>query len=152
MKDVIGLGWDHPPWPAQLGLFFSFFNCCSIRLPSFFSHYSPLPFPPPPSIFIPPHPCIVFVPGSFIHVPWWSFPFFPLLSSSPLPLVTVSLFFYFHVSGSVLLMCVLCWLGSTYGEIIWYFSLIWLISLSIMPCSSIHAVMKGKSSFFLSAV
>ena len=38
------------------------------------------------------------------------------------------------------------------GEIIWYLSLIaWLISLSIMLSSSIHAVAKGKSFFFLSA-
>ena len=39
------------------------------------------------------------------------------------------------------------------GEIIWYLSLTaWLISLSIMLSSSIHAVGKGRSSFFLSAV
>ena len=38
------------------------------------------------------------------------------------------------------------------GEIIWYLSLTaWLISLSIMLSSSIHAVAKGISSFFLSA-
>ena len=38
------------------------------------------------------------------------------------------------------------------GEILWYLSLtIWLISLSIMFSSSIHAVAKGRSSFFLSA-
>ena len=37
-------------------------------------------------------------------------------------------------------------------EIIWYLSLTaWLISLSIMLSSSIHAVAKGISSFFLSA-
>ena len=39
------------------------------------------------------------------------------------------------------------------GEIIWYLSLTaGLISLSIMLSSSIHAVAKGISSFFLSAV
>ena len=39
------------------------------------------------------------------------------------------------------------------GEIIWYLPLTtWLISLSIMLSSSIHAVAKGISSFFLSAV
>ena len=39
------------------------------------------------------------------------------------------------------------------GEIIWYLSLtVWLISLSIMLSSSIHAVAKGVSFFFLSAV
>ena len=38
------------------------------------------------------------------------------------------------------------------GEIIWYLSLtIWLISLSIVFSSSIHAVAKDISSFFLSA-
>ena len=38
------------------------------------------------------------------------------------------------------------------GEIIWYLSLTaWLISLSIMFSSSIHAIAKGISSFFLSA-
>ena len=38
------------------------------------------------------------------------------------------------------------------GEIIWYLPLTaWLISLSIMLSSSIRAVAKGISSFFLSA-
>ena len=38
------------------------------------------------------------------------------------------------------------------GEIMWYLSLTaWLISLSIMLSSFIHAVAKGISSFFLSA-
>ena len=37
------------------------------------------------------------------------------------------------------------------GEVIWYLSLTaWLVSLSIMLSSSIHAVAKGISSFFLS--
>ena len=38
------------------------------------------------------------------------------------------------------------------GEIIWYLALTaWLISLSIMLSSSIHAVTEGKVSFSLSA-
>ena len=38
------------------------------------------------------------------------------------------------------------------GEIIWYLYLTaWLISLSIMLSSSIHAIAKDISSFFLSA-
>ena len=38
------------------------------------------------------------------------------------------------------------------GEIMWYLSLTaWLVSLNIMLSSSIHAVAKGISSFFLSA-
>ena len=36
------------------------------------------------------------------------------------------------------------------GDVIWYLSLtVWLISLNIMLSSSIHAVVKGISSFFL---
>ena len=39
------------------------------------------------------------------------------------------------------------------GEIIWYLSLTtWLVLLSIILSSSSHAVGKGISSFFLSAV
>ena len=38
------------------------------------------------------------------------------------------------------------------GEIIWYLSLTaWLISLSIIFSSSVHALKKGRSSLFLSA-
>ena len=77
------------------------------------------------------------------------FPHYP----SPLPpLITVSLFF---ISMSLVIFCLL-FSSVDYvpvkGEIIWYLSLTtWLISLSIMFSSSIHAVAKGISSFFLSA-
>ena len=69
---------------------------------------------------------------------------------SPLPIVGL-----FLTSMSLVIFCFL--FSSIYyvpvkGEIIWYLSLtFWLISLSIMLCSSIHAVAKGISSFFLSA-
>ena len=123
-------------------------------------NYSCPNFPPvalphatqPPAPLVSTHP-IVLVPGSFIHVPWWPFPFFPLLSPSPFPLVTVSVFL---ISICLVLFCSLvCFVHWTphISEIIWYLPFItWLISLSIMLSSSIHAVAQGQSSFFLSAV
>ena len=77
---------------------------------------------------------------SFSHYP-------PPLS----PLVTVH-FFFISVSGYILLnVCFLDWVPLI-SEIIWYLSFaVWFISLSIMLSSSIHAVTKGRSSFFLSA-
>ena len=42
------------------------------------------------------------------------FPFFPLLSTSPLFSGKCQLVLYFQVSGSILLICLFCWLGSTY--------------------------------------
>ena len=42
--------------------------------------------------------------GSFIHGPWQLFPFFPLWSPSPSPLVTVSSFF---ISISLFIFCLL---------------------------------------------
>ena len=78
----------------------------------------------------------------------------PLSSLSPphYPLTTVRLFL---TSMSLVIFCLL-FSSVDYvpvnGEIIWYLSLTaWLISLSIMLSSSIHAVAKGMSSFFLSA-
>ena len=57
---------------------------------------------------------------------------------------------YFNVSGNILLACFTNQVPLI-GEIIWYLSLTtWLISLSIMLYSSIHAVEKGRSSLFLS--
>ena len=68
------------------------------------------------------------------------------------PLVTVSLF---SISMFLVIFCLL-FSSVDYvplkGEIMWYLSLTtWLISLSIMLSSSIHAVAKDISSFFLSA-
>ena len=120
--------------------------------------YSFLPFPPT-SPHYPSHP----------HLP----PLFPpplLLSMCPLqfflktlhplplwspplsPLVTVSLF---SISVPLVKFCLLVRFVDQVpvkGEIIWYLSFPpWLISLSIMLSSSIHAVAKGRSSFFFSA-
>ena len=73
-----------------------------------------------------------------------------LLSPPHSPLVIVRLFL---TSMSLVIFCLL-FSSVDYvpvkGEIIWYLSLtIGLISLSIMLSSSIHAVAKGISSFFL---
>ena len=78
----------------------------------------------------------------------------PLSSLSP-PHYPLSILRLFLTSMSLVIFCFLFF--SIYyvpvkGEIIWYLSLTsWLISLSIMLSSSIHAVAKGISSFFLSA-
>ena len=76
----------------------------------------------------------------------------PLSSLSPphSPLTIVRLFL---TSMSLVIFCLL-FSSIAYvpvkGEIIWYLSLTsWLISLSIMLSSFIHAVAKGISSFFL---
>ena len=77
---------------------------------------------------------------------------FSLLSPRPSPRAIVRLFL---TSMSLVIFCLL--FPSIYyvpvkGEIIWYLSLTaWLISLSMMLSSSIHAVAKGISSFFISA-
>ena len=60
----------------------------------------------------------------------------------------------FHITTMSLVIFCLLFSSVDYvpvkGEIIWYLSLTaWLISLSIMLSSSIHAVAKGISSFFL---
>ena len=73
----------------------------------------------------------------------------------PLPLLSgyCQFVLYFNVSGSILLACLFCDYVPLIAEIIWYLSFtVWLISLGIMPSSSIHAVAKVRSSFFLSAV
>ena len=69
---------------------------------------------------------------------------------SPMAIVTLFLISMFLV--------ILCFFFSfidyipVKGEIIWYLSLTaWIISLSIMLSSSIHAISKGISSFFISA-
>ena len=73
----------------------------------------------------------------------------PPLSPHTSPLVTISLFL---ISMSLVIFCLLFSFVDyipVKGGIIWYLSLTaWLISLSIMLSSSIHAVVKGRSSFF----
>ena len=124
-----------------------FFYCYSIMVVCLFSpslHPTPAK---PPSLPHPPSwfgPCVLYRSSC------------NLLSSlspphSPLPIVRL-----FLTSISLVIFCFL--FSSIYyvpvkGEIIWYLSLTtWLISLSIVLSSSIHAVAKGISSFFLSAV
>ena len=108
---------------------------------------------------------------SRLHFPATMFPtshpqFFPPFSLSMGPLymfsdnsspptsslVTVSLFF---ISMSLLVLCLLVSFVDQVpliGEIIWYLSFTAsLTSLSIMLSSSIYAIGKGRSSFFLSA-
>ena len=127
--------------------FFKFFYCYSITVvclfsPSLHPHPSQTPFPPPshpPPWF---GPCVLYSsscnPLSSLSPP-----------HSPLPIVRL-----FLTSMSLVIFCLL--FSSIYnvllkGEIIWYLSLtVWLISLSIMLSSSIHAVAKGRSFLFLS--
>ena len=125
---------------------FILFIVVRVQLSPFSHHY--LPPPPPPPTFDPSP--FGFVHGSFIHVPWWPFSVFPTLSPPPSPLVTVSLFL---ISMSLIVFCLLiCFVDyvPVKDDIIWYlYFTTWLTSLSIMLSNSIHAVMKGRSSYFL---
>ena len=94
---------------------------------------------------------VAHVHGSFIHVLCLvSSPSFLPYPPPRSPLVPVSLFL---VSMPLLLFCqYVCFIDQVplIGEIIWYLSFAtWLISLSIILSSSIHAVEKGRGSFFL---
>ena len=112
-----------------------------------------LPFPPPtpasptslPYLYPPPWfcPCVLY-----------SSSYRPLSTLSP-PHSPVAIVTMFLISMSLVIFC-LFFSFIDYvpvkGEIIWYLSLTaWLISLSIMLSSSIHAIAKDISSFFLSA-
>ena len=134
----------------NLFIYFLFFYCSSTLV-----SISPPPHPP-----VPPTPTSYpqsFPPLALSMGPLYMFLDDPFPSFScncpPLsPLVTVSLLF---ISMSLvlfrLLVCFVDYLPLR-GEITWYLSVTtWLISLSIMLSSSIHAVAKGRSSFFLSA-
>ena len=122
-----------------------FFIVGQLQLFPFSPHYSPLPYPSPTShIQSSPHHC---------HLcPWvrsvcsltCSFPFSPHFPLALSPPITVSLFF---ISTSLVIFCLLaCFVNQVplIGEI--SFSS-WLVSLSIMLFSSIHAVTMGRSSF-----
>ena len=122
-----------------------FFYCCSSTN---FVHYSPSPQPsPPPSL----NPDLLWLcPYVLYTCSCQTFPLFPPLSPPCSPLVTDSLLL---ISMSLVIFCLLvCFVDYVplIGEIIWYLSFTtWLISLSIMLSRSIHAVAKGRSSFFL---
>ena len=101
-----------PATPANF-LFEHFY--CSITVVLIFPHYSPLPYPPPPPTFSPPP-----TPGPGCPCPWVLYTCsltLPLLSPripSPLPSGHCYFVLYFHVSGSILLTFLFCWLDSTY--------------------------------------
>ena len=123
------------------------FYCCSITVVCIFSLY---PTPTKPTSLPCFHPSPWFGPCVLYSSSWK--PFSPLsLPCSPLAidrlfLTSMSLVIYHLLFSSVDYV-------PDKGEIIWYLSLTaWLISLSIMLSSSLHAVTKGISSFFLSAV
>ena len=111
-------------------------------------HFFSTPTPYPSQTYLPP----LHLPSTLVlsMCPSWK-PLSPL-SLPPSPLAIVRLFL---TSMSLVIFCLL-FSSVDYvlvkGEIIWYLSLTaWLISLSIMLSSPIHAVEKGISSFFLSA-
>ena len=128
------------------------YSCSSTVVSIFPITTHPCPTNPhqPPSIL----PSFGFVHESFIHVPWWTFTPSPRppLSKAPAFLVAVSLFFIsMYLVIFFLFVCFVNYVPLI-GEIIWYLSFTtWLISLSIMLSRSIYAVVKGRSSFFLSA-
>ena len=128
--------------------FFLNFYCYSITVVCLFSpSLHPTPAEPPslPHLHPPPWFCSWVLYSSSCN------PLFPL-SPPPLTLAIVRLFL---TSMSLVIFCLLFSFVDyvpVKGEIIWYLSLTaWLISLSIMLSSFIHAVAKGISSFFLSA-
>ena len=91
---------------------------------------------------------------SFHPLPWfcpYSWKPFP---HCPLPISHMVIVRLFLISMSLVIFCLLFSFVDyvpVKGEIIGICPSIWLISLSIMLPSSIHAVPKGRSSFFLSA-
>ena len=119
-------------------------------------NYSCMPFLPIP----PPHPSWTHLPPP-LHPPPWFGPCVlysrscNLLSSLSPPHSPLTIVRLFLTSMSLVIFCFLFSsvdYAPVTGEIIWYLSLtVWLISLSIMLSSSIYAIAKGISSFFLSA-
>ena len=91
---------------------FFFLIVVQIQLFPFSSPPWPLPHPSPPPTLDPTPFGFVYV--SFIHVPWWPFPYVPPLSFSPFPSGPCQFVLYFNVSSYILLACLFCWLCSTY--------------------------------------
>ena len=133
---------------AVLFYFFNSFILVQLQLFAFSSHHSPNPTKPTslPCYYPPPWFCSCVLYSSSSKP-------FPSFSPSPSPLVIVRLFL---ISMSLVIFCLLFSFVDYVpikDEIIWFLSLTtWLISLRIMLSSSIHAVAKSRSSFFLSAV
>ena len=94
-------------------VFFSFFYCCSITVVPIFlpllslalSTTSHIQSSPPLSLSMSPLYMFLDLPLPLL------FTIIPLLP----PLWSLSVCFLFSVSGSILLMCLFCWLASTYG-------------------------------------
>ena len=138
--------------PTNFFFFFAFlknFYCYSITVVCIFSiSLYPTPAKPislacfhPPPLFCP---CVLYSSSCK--------PLFPLFPPhSPLAIVRL-----FLTSMSLVIFSLLFSFVDyvpVKGEIIWHLSLTaWLISFNIMHFSSIHAVAKGRSSFFLSAL
>ena len=126
---------------------FYLFYCYSVTIvpifPTLPSSTQHIPHP-----HVNPYP-VVHVHGSFCKFFDQSLPFICTISP-PSPLATVSLL---HVSMSLVLFCSLVYFVHQFpliDEIMWYLSFTdWLISLSIIVFNSIHAVTKGRTSFFL---
>ena len=130
---------------------FSIFYCCSITVVRIFPLLlsNALPTSHLPFVILPHH-CLC---------PWvlstcfltWPFPFFYPLPLSSLPSGYCQFVLCFHIASSFCSFVCFVDYVPFIGEIIWYLSFTaWLISLSIILSSSIHAVAKGRSSFFLS--
>ena len=72
--------------------------------------------------------------------------------STPLPYDTCQPVLCIYESVFILFVCIFFYYNPHISEIIWYLSFSdWLISLSIIPCRSIHTLKKSKISFFFIA-
>ena len=99
---------------SVLHIFKKNFIILQLQLSPFFPHCSPLTCQTPLShtqSFTCP---VVLVHGSLVHVPWFAPSPSSLHYSPPHPSGHPQCVLYFQVSGSVLLACLFCWLGSTY--------------------------------------
>ena len=127
-----------------LSLFFKFI-VVQLQLSTFSPHHSP-PTPAKPASLL----CFHLSPwfcSCVLYCSSWK-PFSPMFPPhSPLAIVRL-----FLISVSLVIFCLLFSFVDyvpVKGEVIWYLSLTtWLISLSIMLSSSIHAIAKDISSFF----
>ena len=133
---------------STISMYFFFFYCCSSTVFCLFPPPQPNTPTLPTSLPFPPHqvncPCVLY---NCSYKPFTLFPCNSLHS----PLWSLSACSQFQCLWLCLLICFLDYVPIK-GEIIWYLSFIaCLISHSILLSSSIHAVAKGRSSFFLSA-
>ena len=102
-----------PSLPPSLPFFLSFHFLLLFKYSCLHFHPTMPPTPPVSSSHPRTYPLGV-VHVSFIHVPWWSFPYFPPLSLSPIPSDYCQFVLNFNASSYILLACLFCWLGFTY--------------------------------------